>query len=150
MKTILSTLFFSLAISQAAGQQAHSSLSDQKMCADQAKKFFNDTDFADDSKHPLKNEFTSHYDAPKKACYVRVNYTTRPSATAEVVVSSYVFDAFEGRTLASYNWVSETGKKYWEVKPMICWVKPIGESKSTCSTTEEFESVVDKLFGLGE
>lgn len=150
MKIILSTLFLSLAISQAAGQQAHAPLSDQKMCADQAKKFFKETDFSDDSKHPLKNEFTSHYDAPKKACYVRIDYTSRMEATTEVVVSSYVFDAFEGRTLASYNWVSQTGKKYWEVKPIECSLKPIGEPKKYCTTTEEFEAEVDKLFGLGE
>lgn len=60
------------------------------MCGS-GNKFFKETDFSDDSKHPLKNEFTSHYDAPKKACYIRINYTTRTSATTEVVVSSYVY-----------------------------------------------------------
>ncbi len=120
------------------------------MCADQAKKFFNDTDFADNSKHPLKNEFTSHYDASKKSCYVRIDYTTRTVGTKEVTVSSYVFDAFEGRNVASYTWISETGKKYWDVKPIECSIKPTGEPKTYCTTTEEFEAVVDKLFGLGE
>jgi hypothetical protein len=150
MKTILSILFFSLTVSQAAGQQAHSSLSDQKMCAAQAKKFFMETDFSNDSKHPLKNEFTSHYDAPKKICYVRINYTIRTPETTEIAVSNYVFDAFEGRGLASYIWISEKGKKFWEVKPMECWVKPVGGSKANCASSEGFEAAVEKHFGLGE
>jgi len=150
MKTILSILFFSLVVSQAAGQQVHSSLSDQKMCTTQAKKFFMETDFSNDSKPPLKNEFTSHYDAPKKVCYVRINYTTRTPGRAEIAVGQYVFDAFEGRALASYIWISEKGKKFWEVKPMECWVKPIGGTKADCVSSEEFEAAVEKNFGLGE
>jgi hypothetical protein len=150
MKIILSVLLLSFAVSQTAGQQAHSSLSDQKMCADQAKKFFNDTDFADNSKHPLKNEFTSHYDASKKVCYVRIDYSTRTPDMKEVMVSSYVWDAFEGRNVASYNWISQTGKKYWEVKPIECSVKPAGGEKIYCKTTQEFEDAVEKYFGLGE
>jgi hypothetical protein len=35
-------------------QQVHASLSDQKMCADQAKKFFNETDYSDNSKKPIQ------------------------------------------------------------------------------------------------
>jgi hypothetical protein len=150
MRIILSIVFFWFAVSQAAGQQAHAPLSDQKMCADQAKKFFKETDFSDDSKHPLKNEFTSHYDASKKICYVRIDYSTRTTGMKEVTVSSYVFDAFEGRNVAAYTWISETGKKYWEVKPVECSIKPAGEPKKYCTTTEEFEAEVDKLFGLGE
>jgi hypothetical protein len=150
MKIILSILLLSFIVSQAAGQQAHASLSEQKMCADQAKKFFKDTDFADDSKHPLKNEFTSHYDASRKICYVRIDYSMKTGGKSEVSISSYVFDAFEGRNVAAYTWISETGKKYWEVKPVECSIKPVGEPKRYCTTTEEFEAEVDKLFGLGE
>jgi hypothetical protein len=132
----------------ARAQQAHASLSDQKMCAAQAKKFFDETDYSDNSKHPLKNEFTSHYDPAAKVCYVRIDYNTRDGKT--INVSSYVFDAFEGRELAEYIWFSQPDKKYWDVKPTMCHVKPINQEKTYCTTTEEFESLVDRLFGLGE
>lgn len=150
MKIILSILFFSLTVSHAAAQQVHSSLSDQKMCAAQAKKFFMETDYSNDSKHPLKNEFTSHYDAPKKVCYVRINYTTQTPGKAEISVGQYVFDAFEGRGLASYIWISQKDKKFWEVKPVECWVKPVGGTKANCASSEEFEGEVERNFGLGE
>jgi hypothetical protein len=144
--TILAALMVS---SISLGQQAHSSLSEQKVCADQAKKFFMGTEYSDDSKHPIKNEFTSHYDASKKICYVRIDYNTRADPK-ETMITSYVFDAFEGRNVASYNWISQTGKKYWEVKPIECSVKPAGGEKIYCKTTQEFEDAVEKYFGLGE
>jgi hypothetical protein len=132
----------------ARAQQAHAPLSDQKACSIQAKKFFNETEYSDDSKHPLKNEFTSHYDSAVKVCYVRIDYSSQEGKT--VSVSSYVFDAFEGRALAEYVWLSQPGKRYWEVKPTTCNVKPINKEKTYCKTTEEFEDLVDRLFGLGE
>jgi hypothetical protein len=153
MRAILAFLFLSIMLIVAPGengQQVHSSLSDQKVCADQAKKFFKETDYSDDSKHPLKNEFTSHYDASKKVCYVRIDYTIRTPGTKGITTSSYAWDAFEGRNLATYVWASQEGKKYWEVKPIECWTKLIGGTKASCSTTEDFEVAVEKSFGLGE
>ena len=153
---LVTILLFSAAIfpqgscAQSEPFQKHASLQEQKICAEQAKKFFNDTDYSDDSKKPLKNEFTSHYDAVAKVCYVRIDYNTFDKDTKAVSNSSYVFDAFEGRNLASYIWFSDSKKKYWEVKPFLCEVKPINHPKKTCSTTEEFELLVDRLFGLGE
>lgn len=141
---------FSLLPPVSTAQQTHASLSEQKTCADQAKKFFNETDYSDNSKHPVKNEFTSHYDATSKVCYVRIDYNHLDSGTKVLSVGSYVFDAFEGRNFASYIWFSDPKKKYWEVKPMECWVKPIKGSKTECKSTEEFEELVDRFFGLGE
>ena len=150
-KTSFALAIHSLAFARnVMAQQAHSSLSDQKICAVQAKKFFSETAYSDDSKKPLKNEFTSHYDAGAKVCYVRIDYNAFDGKTKTVSNSSYVFDAFEGRTLAEYMWFSDPVKKYWEVKPFICNVKPINGSKALCTTTEEFENLVDRLFGLGE
>lgn len=135
-----------LAVTSAA-QTKHALLSEQRMCGAQAKKFYNESDFPS-VKHATKNEFTSHYDADNRICYVRVNVTTFENDT--LAVSSYVFDAFENRTFASYTWLSVKGKKYWEVKPMECNVKPINGKKIICESPDEFEDMVDKYFGLGE
>lgn len=132
------------------GQQTHAALSEQKMCATQAKKFFNETAYSDNSRHPLKNEFTSHYDAANKVCYVRIDYTKFDTRSKSNSVGIYVFDAFEGRNLASYIQILDREWKNIGKEPTECWVKPINGSRTNCSTEEEFESLVDRLFGLGE
>ena len=96
----------------ASCQQVHATLTEQKVCAAQAKKFYNEETTFAATKSATKNEFTSHYDAGSKVCYVRINVTTIEKG--EVAVSSYVFDAFEGRNFASYIWFPEKGKKFWE------------------------------------
>lgn len=53
-------------------QQKHATLFEQSACADQAKKFFNE---GEAPKHATKYEFTNHYDASNKVCYVRVDTT---------------------------------------------------------------------------
>jgi hypothetical protein len=40
-------------------------------------------------------------------------------------------------------------KKYWEVAPTVCWVKPLGHAKIQCKTDDEFEELVDRYFGIG-
>jgi hypothetical protein len=144
---ILATGLLSMgAVSEA--QQPHATLAEQKTCAAQASTFYKEsTDFAN-TKNATKNEFTSHYDPATKACYVRINVTVFEDKKA--AVSSYIFDAFEGRSLGTYLWFSYPQKKYWEVKPTMCNVKPAGSPKQSCTSTEEFEALVDKFFGLGE
>jgi hypothetical protein len=127
----------------------HSSLANQKMCAEQARKFYKeDTDFSTPGEdHVLKNEFTSHFDDASNVCYVRIDYNTIKNK--QVTISSYVFDAFEGRGLASYIWFSEEGKKAWQVKPVECQVGPIRSETKYCTSSSEFETLVEQYFGLG-
>jgi hypothetical protein len=141
--TIVVLMLVVASVTQA--QQKHATLSEQKACAHQAKKFFNE---GEPPKDATKYEFTSHYDAANKVCYVRVD--TAVILNGKLSVSSLVADAFEGRELAYYLRSSDPGKKYWEVKPTMCHVKSIDGEKITCESTEEFESLVDKHFGLGE
>ena len=67
-----------------------------------------------------------------------------------IVVSHIVYDAFEGRSFASYRWVNAENKKYWEVTPEECMVKPRGQTEITCKSSAEFEELVDKYFGIGD
>jgi hypothetical protein len=60
-----------------------------------------------------------------------------------------VYDAFEGRVYADYLWISDKVKKFWEVPPMSCSVKPRGQDEITCKSSAEFDRLVDKHFGIG-
>lgn len=126
----------------------HSSLADQKMCAEQARRFYKEgTDYSSPGDHVLKNEFTSHFDATSNVCYVRIDYNTIKDK--QITASSYVFDAFEGRGFASYIWFSEENKKAWQVKPVDCQVGPIKGETMYCTSSGEFEKLVERYFGLG-
>ena len=59
-----------------------------------------------------------------------------------------VSDAFEGRGYASYVWVNAENKKYWEVAPMTCVAYPRGQTEITCKSSDEFDALVDKYFGI--
>ena len=119
-------------------------LQQQKMCDEQAKKKFHE----DNPKPNGTTDYTSHYDARANVCYMMVHYVSTEGGKASVLDN--VYDAFEGRTYASYTWINSEGKKYWEVAPMECWVKPLGQQKQTCKDSAEFEAMVDKNFGIGK
>jgi hypothetical protein len=106
------------------------------MCAEQAKKFYTeDTDYSEPGEHDLKNEFTSHFDASSNVCYVRIDYNIIKDKT--ITLRSFVFDAFEGRGLASYLWFSEENKKAGQIKPLDCQVRPIKGETMYCSSSGE-------------
>jgi len=150
MKTMtisIAALALLIGCTGAAAQQRHATIAEQKICAAQAKKFYDETDNSN-TKNTTKNEYFSHYDDAAKVCYIRIDVAIYENKRA--TMSSYVFDAFEGRTYAEYVWLEEPGKFFWDVKPVQCDIKPIGSPKQVCSSTEEFEALVDKFFGLGE
>jgi|HubBroStandDraft_6_1064221.scaffolds.fasta_scaffold00716_6 hypothetical protein len=114
------------------------------MCDEQARKKFHE----DDPKPNASTEYTSHFDANANVCYVMVHRAdTDKKGTPSV--SNAVYDAFEGRVYASYVWVNSQRKKYWEVAPIECSVKPHGQAEITCKSSEEFEELVDRNFGIG-
>jgi hypothetical protein len=135
-------------------------LAQQKMCADQARKAFNESDASkpiNDKKFRRVSpaEYTSHYDAKANVCYIMVHESNilddaKGNANSKIIsISKIVYDAFEGRVYANYLWMSEKGKKFWEVAPMECNVKPRGQDEITCKSSEEFDRLVDKHFGIG-
>ncbi len=124
----------------------------QKMCSEQAEKQFNTIEqnakkFKTIGASDL-SDYTSHYDARANVCYMRIQYH---SASKNVV--SYietVFDAFEGRGYARYEWVNAQKKKYWEVAPAECVVYPRGQPEIKCKSSDEFDALVEKYFGIGK
>lgn len=147
MRFIVLLLFIGSAFAQSKDAPAPkprlATLVQQKMCDEQAKKKFHED-------NPRPNEltnYTSHYDAKANVCYVMVHYVATENGKASILNS--VYDAFEGRVYASYTWINIEGKKFWEVAPMECWIKPLGGEKQTCKDSDEFEEMVDKNFGIG-
>lgn len=117
-------------------------LAQQKMCAEQAEKQFNSTSASQGSAN-----FTSHYDARANVCYIMVH--DAGVSYGNRTVSDVVYDAFEGRVYANYIFINSQKKYDWEVAPAECDVKPRGQAEITCKSSDEFEELIDKYFGIG-
>ena len=78
----------------------------------------------------------SHFATKLNGCFIEVAQIQ--SSGARISTYRFVFDAFAGRTYATYGWRSDSNKKYWEVAPKVCEVySPSGE-KATCHSDDEF------------
>jgi hypothetical protein len=154
MKLILLSL---LTVGAAHAQEPRlATLAQQKMCADQAKRAFDESD----ASKPLNDknvrrvspaEYTSHYDAKANVCYIMVHEISIVDSDDDkrILTSIVVYDAFEGRAYASFMWATQKDKKFWEVPPIECNVKPRGQDEILCKSRDEFEKLVDKHFGIG-
>lgn len=142
-------LAFSILWSSAAFAQKNASLDEQKRCDAQASKVYHDGR-ARDGYHGEDstglNGYTSHFDPATNICYVWVRYGKVDGQN--VTMADTISDAFEGRLYASYVWFNP-GKKAWEVEPTNCWVQPRKQARITCKNADEFDSLVDKYFGIG-
>ena len=116
------------------------SLSQQKMCAEQAEKNFNDSSFSDD-KSSLGNTYTSHFDPVTSVCYMEV--TTRNMLLGNNFQYYHlVLDAFENRVYGQFNSFSS------DVQVGECSIKPLGQPEITCKSSEEFNELTLKYFGV--
>lgn len=136
--------------SVAVGQTAKprlATLAQQKTCAVEARRVFNES-YSTDADNGLTYKYTSHYDPEANVCYILVQGVGvfKDGVPGE---SELVFDAIEGRTYAAYTWINSQNKKFWEVTPMQCNVHPRGQDAITCKSSDEFDSLIDKYFGIG-
>lgn len=122
----------------------NATLSQQKMCDEQAAKRFNE--YIDQKARDF-DSYTSHYDPSVNVCYVRVNQTLVEKIPGN---SSTITDAFEGRVYATYLWSNPKGKKYWEVAPTMCEIYLPAKDVITCSSSNEFDSLTEKYFGVAK
>ena len=113
-------------------QTAAPSLDQQARCAAQAEKIFTKLgwDFQRDS-------VQSHINSKLNRCFVEIIGHATPGSTSKVFM-----DAYEQREYATYLWIPRDGKKYWEVPPFECVLKPIGAPEQKCSTDEEYQAFV--------
>ena len=129
---------------------ARPTLTQQQLCAEQAKKAFDEDQqqarqLGGDK--PI-SDYTSHFDPQKNVCYVRISAAT--VSKRGVTNSVVIYDAFERRTFANFLWVNNSGKKYWEVKPLECEVHPQQQPTAYCNSSDEFNELVEKWFGVAE
>jgi hypothetical protein len=149
-------LFFTLvAHGQETQAPRQATLTQQKMCADQAKRAFHEMGAAEPKgKHsPLDSaDYTSHYDAKVNVCYIMtssVQYLDGVNGGTQSV-GMVVSDAFEGRVYARYLKLLPFKGDDLNVKPGLCSVKPRGQPEITCKDSDEFEQLVDKHFGVAQ
>ena len=123
-----------------AGQtKPQRTMTQEKMCADQARKAF--AEFYGWKKNGKDYIFTSHYDAQTTTCYIWVHGVTGSEGHTDVMED--VFDAFENRTYAYYLKFMDTGRV------MECYIRPREKKEIPCSDVNEFDELVDKYFGVG-
>jgi len=126
-------------------------LPQQKMCADQARKFFDDLVDLKSSKtliDPLLASYVDHYDAKANICYVAIIRNDPDDHRQKMTYSTVVFDAFEGTSYADYTQLSDKISAGIEVKPPLCSVKPRGRSEIICKSEDEFDGLIERYFGL--
>lgn len=126
-----------------AQQPRQATLSQQKMCAEQARKFFLDPEM----EHLGWTEYTSHYDAKRNVCYVMVRmdmHLDKQHSEEFHAIAFEVFDTFEGvqRALMQRNAIGP------RKEPYACHVKPSGQEQIDCKTEDEFDALVMKYFGI--
>jgi hypothetical protein len=131
----------------------HAPLTEQRQCADAAKREFNSIPKTPSTKE-VSSEFTSHYDPKTRTCLIlthSVSMITKRQKDDTVVIGMVLYDVIEGRTFANYMWMNDvnTGKKYWEVAPTFCSVKPRGQDEITCTSEDQFKALIDKYFDVG-
>src|ERR1700761_2239891 len=108
---------------ESSGQRP--TIAQQKACADQARVSFSEFRTADKTDIVVYDEsYTDHFDVSTTTCYVEFLYTFSLDRGSTMTVSKTVQDAFEGREYATYIWSSKENKKYWDVPPEVCSVKP--------------------------
>lgn len=116
-------------------------LAQQKMCDEQAGKQFSED--RPKSKSYISG-YTSHYDPAVNVCYIRLSSTGgNPPAVVDTVL-----DAFGGRTYAQYMWINSQNKKYSEVSPFMCEIDIPGKPKEACKSSDEFDELTEKYFGV--
>jgi hypothetical protein len=149
LKTIYIVFLLAILGPRITPAQKNASLDEQKKCDAQASRVYHEGR-ARDGYHGEDstgmNGYTSHFDPATNICYVWVRYGKTDGNT--VTFADTISDAFEGRLYASYLWFNP-GKKAWEVQPTTCSVKPRKQEEITCKNEEEFDSLVDKYFGIG-
>jgi hypothetical protein len=111
------------------------------MCDEQATKKFRENGYEP------SDSSTSHYDPAANVCYIQVNAI---SGDKFPVITSVVYDPFGGRVHAPYAWVNAHNKQAWEVAPTTCQIQIPGKPVEYRKSSDEFDQLVDKYFGVTE
>jgi hypothetical protein len=114
------------------------SLELQEKCAHQAAALFK----ANGWENEQLAGFQDHYNEKMNRCFILEENTDTKGAQGRIAHSKSLLDAFERKTLASYFWMSDKQKQYWEVPPAQCEVTPPSGEKTVCKSSDEFEELI--------
>lgn len=134
--------------SKLGDKTARDNLELQEKCATQAEKVFRQED--KELRQPqlgvpvsvMYHAHTSHYHAKLNKCFILTEYLSSLGGTDTSLTVSNLFDAYEQRTYATYTFVPDKVKKYWEVPPKVCTLIPSSAETTTCKSKEEFDAFV--------
>jgi|SRR5580704_14595279 hypothetical protein len=117
-----------------APQGTFPTLEEQKTCADQADKSFEESRFSDGH-----SAFTDHYDPKVRVCYIEI--ATRRQLTKNQEYDLLIYDAFERRVYGQFASTSASPK------PAECRVRPRGQAEITCGSESKFDDLALRYFG---
>lgn len=119
----------------------------QEKCSLRVTKVMNHPNYA----HPVQSgvnvyrEQQSHYNGKLKKCFavIRGN-TTDKSASDYSSFTSWLIDAYEERTYASYIWAASTAtdKKNFMLQPTVCTLTHSLSNERRCQSYKEYEAFV--------
>jgi|SRR5580704_4536711 hypothetical protein len=132
MKTLLAAIVLVTlsGCSSKPSKPIKASLSEQKMCAEQAAKFFDEHGTSGQS-------YTNHY--ASGVCYVEIAYHNFQSPVNTRISS--IYDAFEGRDVADFFETFNENEGARRVS--TCKV-----GKTTCTSQEEYDRLLMQTFGM--
>ena len=64
--------------------------------------------------------------------------------SGQMVTSRFLLDAFEQREYGEYMWLSDKGKKFWDVKPAMCKEVPLVGDEQFCHSDDEYKAIVKR------
>jgi hypothetical protein len=115
-------------------------------CARQAVAYFKEGGY--DKSGPF-NGFTNHYNPELGECFILIQSLDTKSGPGRYMESRDLWGAYERKWYANYVWFSESGKKYWQVKPFMCQVMSPSGEKKVCQSADEFDELVKTYMGRG-
>ena len=115
----------------------------QEKCAKQARTEFT----AQGWKKEDMTSYTNHYNSKVDKCFMEVTNSSGSGTGKSYVPTVYriLSDAFEGKVYGEYFWQNGTGKKYWEVPPLMCKVTSLKGEETFCKSTEEFDELIKQF-----
>lgn len=117
------------------------SLDLQEKCARQARAEFKESGWEKEA----MASFINHYDDELNKCFLLVTNTSPSASTpGQFLTNAILTDAFESKAFGMFMTESQKDKKYWEVKPFMCYVvAPSGEQQK-CESRGEFDGMIQR------
>lgn len=113
----------------------NATLAEQKMCSDQAKKYFDQYYGQADRKAAgvFRSGQTNHYDPASRTCYLEVE------AQSDSINFKTIENAFGGQEYGFFRHADNSTKE--------CRIHPPNQAQITCQSEDEFDNLALQYFG---